>query len=117
MRALPAILFCCPLILATLAHADEARRVESAAQRWAEGGPGGTPDFVRHVVPLFSKLGCNNRACHGSFQGQSGFRLSLFGFEPAEDLKELLEDDGDGLRVNAKDPDESLVLYKPTHEV
>ncbi len=93
-----------------------AAEVPSAVQRWTKGGPGGSPDYVRHVVPLFSKLGCNNRACHGSFQGQSGFRLSLFGFEPDKDLKALLEDDGDGLRANIKDPDASLVLYKPTHE-
>jgi hypothetical protein len=90
-------------------------RVASSAQRWREGGVGGTPDYVRHIVPLFSKLGCNNRACHGSFQGQSGFRLSLFGFEPAEDLKELLEDEGDGPRANIKEPESSLILFKPTH--
>ncbi|MFP6617753.1 MAG: hypothetical protein VB877_00290, partial [Pirellulaceae bacterium] len=74
------------------------------------------PDFVQHVVPLFSKLGCNNRACHGSFQGQNGFRLSLFGFEPVEDHRELLESDGDGIRTNVKDPQASLILFKPTHE-
>ncbi len=64
------------------------------------------------MVPLFSKLGCNNRACHGSFQGQSEFRLSLFGFEPGKDHAALLVDDGDGLRADTKDADSSLVLSK-----
>ena len=98
-----------------LACAEEPQRQESADKRWSVGGSGGTPNFVRHVVPLFSKLGCNNRACHGSFQGQNGFRLSLFGFEPTEDHRELLENDGDGIRVSPQDPTGSLVLFKPTH--
>ena len=43
------------------------------------------PDFQRHVLPLLGRLGCNGRACHGSFQGQGGFRLSLFGYDFAAD--------------------------------
>ncbi|MBT7256576.1 MAG: hypothetical protein HN882_16360, partial [Planctomycetaceae bacterium] len=31
------------------------------------------PDFQKHVVPLLSRLGCNGRACHGSFQGRGDF--------------------------------------------
>ena len=113
MRSLTACLIC--LGSFTICRAEETRRVEGPVQRWAEGGTGGTPDYIRHVVPLFSKLGCNNRACHGSFQGQGGFRLSLFGFEPEEDRKAMLADDGDGPRANLADPDASLVLHKPTH--
>jgi hypothetical protein len=48
-------------------------------QLGAAGGSGGTPSFVKHVVPLFNKVGCGNRSCHGLFPGQEGFRLSLFG--------------------------------------
>jgi hypothetical protein len=33
------------------------------------------------VGPLLGRLGCNGRACHGSFQGQGGFQLSLFGYD------------------------------------
>ena len=100
------------------AQVDEPRRVDSAEQRWAADGSGGTPGFTRHVMPLLSKLGCNMRACHGSFQGQNGFRLSLFGFEPDVDRKELLEIDeqseGDGPRINLEKPRDSLFLIKPT---
>ena len=88
--------------------------------RWSADGDGGTPEFRRHLVPLFSKLGCNMRSCHGSFQGQNGFRLSLFGFEPDLDQAELLETDElseeDGPRAILNAPDESLVLRKPTSE-
>ena len=39
------------------------------------------PSLQRHVLPLMGRLGCTGRACHGSFQGQGGFRLSLFGYD------------------------------------
>ena len=69
------------------------------------------PDFQRHVVPLLSRLGCNGRACHGSFQGRGGFQLSLFGYDFDADYRELLES-GAG-RVDTEDIAESLVLSKP----
>jgi hypothetical protein len=34
---------------------------------------------------LFNKVGCSNRSCHGSLQGQGGFQLSLFGYDPTLD--------------------------------
>ena len=70
------------------------------------------PDFQRHVLPLMGRLGCNGRACHGSFQGQGGFRLSLFGYDFKSDHEALLKD-GAG-RVVADNPDASKVLQKPT---
>ncbi len=90
---------------------------ENAAVRWAEDGPGGTPSFTKHVVPLFNRVGCSNRTCHGSFQGQNGFRLSLFGYDPALDHRELTADEGGGPRVNVKDADASLALLKPLGDV
>lgn len=66
------------------------------------------PDFQRHVVPLLGRLGCNGRACHGSFQGQGGFRLSMFGYDFAADWKSLRE------RIDAQNPEASLILHKPT---
>src|SRR5205814_8220161 len=49
-------------------------------------------DFERHVMGLFSRMGCNNGSCHGSFQGRGGFRLSLFGYDPARDFAALTRD-------------------------
>ncbi len=70
------------------------------------------PDFQRHVVPLLSRLGCNGRACHGSFQGQGGFRLSLFGYDFAADHAALMG--GDEPRVDRANVEKSLILQKPT---
>src|SRR5438874_13642880 len=73
-------------------------------------------DFERHVVSLFGRAGCNTGACHGSFQGKGGLRLSLFGYEPDRDFRALTHDAG-GRRVNPYDPDHSLLLLKPTGQV
>ncbi len=82
--------------------------------------PGGAKlervDFERHVMGLFGKTGCNNGSCHGSFQGKNGFRLSLFGYEPARDFAALTRDI-QGRRINQVDPDASLLLQKATGSV
>src|SRR5439155_11056981 len=70
-------------------------------------------DFERHVMGLFSKAGCNNGSCHGSFQGKGGFRLSLFGYDPAKDYAALTRE-ALGRRLDAVHPDNSLVLLKAT---
>lgn len=72
--------------------------------------------FSRHVTALFSKLGCNGGACHGAVKGQNGFRLSLFGADPALDHERVLRDVA-GRRVNFNDPVNSLLLLKATGEV
>jgi hypothetical protein len=76
----------------------------------------GEPRFTRHVVPLFSKLGCNSGSCHGMVQGKGGFRLSLFGADPQLDYERLLREYA-GRRVNAINPDASLILCKATSKV
>ncbi|MCA9224370.1 MAG: DUF1549 domain-containing protein, partial [Planctomycetales bacterium] len=48
------------------------------------------------------------RSCHGSFQGQGGFRLSMFGYDFALDHENLLA------RIDLDSPNESLILNKPT---
>ncbi len=73
-------------------------------------------DFERHVMGLFGRMGCNAGACHGSFQGKGGFRLSLFGYDPEKDYHTLTRD-GLGRRVNPVDPDASLILLKATAQV
>ena len=66
------------------------------------------PDFQKHVIPLLGRLGCNSRACHGSFQGQGGFRLSMFGYDFDMDHENLSE------RFDLDSPADSLILNKPT---
>ena len=77
------------------------------------GGKVKNVDFERHIMGLVSKVGCNAGSCHGSFQGKNGFRLSLFGYEPAMDFANLTRE-ALGRRVNVVKPDESLLLLKAT---
>lgn len=71
-------------------------------------------DFQKHVLPVLGRLGCNGRTCHGSFQGQGGFSLSMFGYDFEADHTALTGSDEP--RVDLNNPDESLIIYKPTHE-
>jgi len=112
------VLFALPLAaLAAMAFTapawagDEQPRAD---QRFADGPVKETPSFQRHVIPLLGRLGCNGRACHGSFQGQGDFRLSLFGYDFKADHQALMA--GDEPRVNVEDPSESLIITKPTDE-
>jgi hypothetical protein len=73
-------------------------------------------DFERHVVGLLGRAGCSAGACHGSFQGKGGLRLSLFGSEPDKDFIAITRGGG-GRRVNPADPDNSLLLLKATGRV
>jgi hypothetical protein len=72
--------------------------------------------FVNDVMPVLAKAGCNSTACHGSPAGKAGFKLSLFGYEPALDHEAIVQGSG-GRRVNLKEPARSLILLKPTFSV
>ena len=101
--------FILSLLLAGTAFAEDST-LQSVAKRFGVE-TNETPDFQRHVVPLMGKLGCNGRACHGSFQGRGGFRLSLFGYDFKSDHDELYG------RADPETPTESLMLQKPLMEV
>jgi len=100
----------------TAAGAEPRGAVRPADERFAAAVGLEAPSFQRHVLPLLGRLGCNGRACHGSFQGQGGFRLSLFGYDFKADHDALLGGD-DEPRVNRKSPLDSLILRKPTKAV
>jgi len=51
--------------------------------------------------------------CHGSFSGQGGFQLSLFGYDFEKDHKQITADTEHNIRVELNDPTSSLVLQKP----
>ncbi|WZP00968.1 DUF1553 domain-containing protein [Isosphaeraceae bacterium EP7] len=69
--------------------------------------------FVRDVEPILARAGCNAGTCHGSAKGKKGFKLSLRGYDPDYDYAQLVEDLA-GRRFNRSDPDQSLMLLKPT---
>lgn len=73
-------------------------------------------DFLHDVAPIFSRMGCNNTNCHGSLNGQKGFKLSLFGYDPEADYRAVVEA-STGRRINRADPEKSLLLLKPTFTV
>src|SRR5216684_4527414 len=75
-----------------------------------------TPDFRRDVAPLLSRAGCNAGACHGNQNGKGGFKLSLRGEDPDIDYQTLTRGLF-SLRVNSFQPEQSLLLLKPTTQV
>jgi hypothetical protein len=72
--------------------------------------------FRRQVTAVLTQAGCNAGSCHGTPSGKNGFRLSLRGYLPEEDLDTLTRD-MQGRRINALDADRSLILLKATAQV
>jgi hypothetical protein len=70
-------------------------------------------DFAREVVPMLTRLGCNQGACHGSQHGKNGFKLSLLGFDPVFDYTQIVQS-AEGRRVVVSDPERSILLLKPS---
>lgn len=71
--------------------------------------------FINDVAPILTKASCNTGACHAKAgNGQNGFRLSLFGFEPQEDFEHIVKE-GRGRRVFPAAPEHSLLLRKATN--
>jgi hypothetical protein len=72
--------------------------------------------FLNDVVPILTRLGCNQGACHGKGAGQNGFRLSLRGYAPELDhftlTREFL-----GRRCDPTSPEASLILRKASGQV
>ena len=74
------------------------------------------PDYVRDIMPVVSRMGCNQGTCHGSKDGKNGFKLSLRGYDPIYDIRAFTDDLG-ARRVNVAAPDSSLLLLKATGAV
>src|SRR5262249_9050476 len=60
--------------------------------------------------------GCNSSGCHGKAEGQNGFKLSVFGFDPAADHAALVKE-GRGRRLLPAAPERSLLLTKAAGQV
>ena len=70
-------------------------------------------NFANEIVPILTKLSCNNGGCHGKADGQNGFKLSLLGFDPVADYEALVHQ-ARGRRIELSAPAQSLLLIKPT---
>jgi hypothetical protein len=69
--------------------------------------------FEHDVIPVISKAGCNQGACHASQYGKGEFKLSLFGFAPEQDHPQFVRD-WQQRRVSFVSPKDSLILKKAT---
>src|SRR5262249_22535692 len=55
--------------------------------------PNEQPHSFRHeVMPVLSRAGCNQGACHGYSLGKNGFKLSLRGADPVPDFTAIVKD-------------------------
>jgi hypothetical protein len=82
-----------------------------AAQACAE-----SVSFRNEVMPVLSRAGCNQGACHGNLNGKGGFKLSLRGEDATFDVAALTR----GMHARRTDSlraDESLILRKATGRV
>ena len=69
--------------------------------------------FDNDIVPILTKATCNGGGCHGKAEGQNGFKLSVFGFDPPSDHAAIMKE-ARGRRVFLASPDSSLLLMKAT---
>ncbi|MCA9139683.1 MAG: DUF1553 domain-containing protein [Planctomycetales bacterium] len=67
--------------------------------------------FTNDVMPVLTRSGCNTGSCHGAARGKDGFRMSLFGFDPAGDYHRITREIG-VRRINLAIPEDSLFLRK-----
>jgi hypothetical protein len=57
-----------------------------------------------------------DRVVHGKAEGQNGFKLSVFGFDPEADYRSLIME-GRGRRILPSAPEMSLLLRKMSGEL
>ncbi len=73
-------------------------------------------NFRNHVIPVMTKMGCNQGACHGALAGKNGFKLTLRGYDPEADYDTLTRSSV-GRRVSLTDPPASLIVAKPSFAI
>lgn len=72
--------------------------------------------FQNDVLPILTRAGCMAGSCHAKSDGQNGFQLSIFSFDPDSDYREIVHD-ARGRRIFPAAPDYSLLLLKATNAV
>ena len=85
-------------------------------------------NFYRDISGILSKRGCNASTCHGGVKGRGGLKLSLDALDPREDYRWITQGGTYQVlspeplapmtpRVNLQEPDQSLLLQKPTASI
>ncbi len=72
-------------------------------------------NFRNDVLPVISRLGCNQMGCHGSPKGKKRLHLSLFSADPHKDFLEIT--DAKKKLVDPKKAPESWLLKKAICDV
>jgi len=70
--------------------------------------------FRNHVLPILTRNGCNQGACHGALAGKGGLKLTLRGYDPDTDFAVLTRQAG-GRRIISGEPQSSLLLQKSAY--
>jgi hypothetical protein len=89
-------------------HAGGSTRVSVTVKGIAQPEP---LSFRRDVIPILTKATCNMGGCHGKAEGQNGFKLTVFGFDPKAD-HDAITKEGRGRRISLAAPEQSLLLRK-----
>ena len=72
--------------------------------------------YVSDISPILTKAGCSAGVCHAKAGGgQAGFQLSLLGFEPELDHRQIVSA-ARGRRLNLANAEQSLLLRKASGE-
>jgi hypothetical protein len=100
------------IAMATSAHADvnELAAINAAMLTRVPA------HFTRDVLPLLTKVGCNQGACHGQQGGKGGFKLSLRAWDALYDHEQITKD-ASGKRIAGTAPTETLLLKKATGQL
>lgn len=88
-------------------------QVGLAAVRVREARHDRPVSFTNEVIPILTRAGCNQGACHGLQAGKGGFKLSLAGYDPDADHAAITRQ-AKSRRLCRSDPEHSLFLLKPT---
>lgn len=72
--------------------------------------------FRNDVLAVLTRTGCNTGRCHGQAAGKDGFRLSLFGYDPAGDYHRITRE-FTGRRINLATPEDCLLVNKALGKV
>lgn len=67
-----------------------------------------TWSFRNDVIPVMTKVGCNQGACHGALSGKNGFKLTLRGYDPDVDYDTLTRQSL-GRRVDPEEPSQITI--------
>ena len=109
MNSLPQVGRCRAILRATMLTA-----ILLSSARGEAGDRPTSVSFANDVVPVLTKSGCNAGVCHAKAgNGQNGFQLSLFGYEPGEDFEHIVSE-ARGRRISTAAPERSLLLLKGT---